>query len=73
MFSKAAISKPTPYYLYYGMVGLTCRVKDFAFAVAFPHLQVVLLTVYYSSTPLILPRQFFFSDVFRKALLDVFW
>jgi hypothetical protein len=32
-----------------------------------------LLTVYYSSFLLIPPWQFFFSGIFRKALLDVFW
>jgi hypothetical protein len=31
-----------------------------------------LLTVYYSSF-LLIPRQFFFSGIFRKALLDIFW
>jgi hypothetical protein len=72
MFSKAAVSKSMPHHLYCGTVRLSCRVKGFAFAVASPHLQIVLLTVYDSSTRLILPRQFSFSDMFRKALLDVF-
>jgi hypothetical protein len=30
-------------------------------------------TVYYSAALLILPRLFFPFDMFRKALLDVFW